>query len=189
MSIRQEPHLVADGRRLASRAIVLQSLQSIPCYAFRRVIVPVSHSHFDNRTDETWGGLGVASNMEEHAFDYEDLGFAMMTIEQFIGGAILDNDLVVSPDEVMIAGQIEPFKPNLKGRERLMQMPAWKPKKGDLFCALLGKDDYLYFECVGRTGSSIMSDFGAKYVFNQKFNLDFLPVFDESKLKDVKALD
>ncbi len=189
MSIRQEPHLVANGRRIASRSIVLQSLQSIPAYAFKRVIVPITDSFFDNRTDETWAGLGVASNADEHAFDYEPLGFAMMTIEQFIGGAILDNDLAITTDEVMIAGQIEPFNPNLKGRERLMQMPDWKPKKGDLFCALLAKDDYLYFECVGRTGSSIMSDFGAKYVFNQKFNLDFLPIFDESKLKDVKALD
>ncbi|WP_410472117.1 hypothetical protein ACGTJS_11085 [Faucicola mancuniensis] len=189
MSIRQEPHLVANGRRLASRAIVLQSLQSIPAYAFKRVIVPITDSFFDNRTDETWAGLGVASNADEHAFDYEPLGFAMVTIEQFIGGSIHDNNMIVTTDEVMIAGQVEPYYPNLKGRDRLLQIPEWQPKKGDLFCLLLASDDYIYMECVGRTGSSIMADFGAKYVFNQKFNLDFLPVFDESKLDDVGALD
>ena len=189
MSLRIETNLIANGRRRASRQIVLQSLQSIPAYAFRKVIKPVPNGVFAERTNETWGGLGVASNADEHAFDYEPLGFAMMTIEQFIGGAIHDNGMLIVPDEVTMAGQVEPYDPLLKGAERVDKIPDWQPKKDDLFCMLLGKDDYLYMECVGKTGSSMMADFGAKYVFNQKFNLEFLPAFDESKLADVSPLE
>ena len=191
MSLRVETTLVADGRRLASRSIVLQSLQSIPCFAFRKVILPVPNSTFENRTDETWGGLGVSSDvkMDEHAFDYEPLGHAMLTIEQYIGGAVYDNNMLIQPDEISMAGQIEPYDINLKGRERLVNIPTWKPKKTDIFCLMLAEDSYIYMECVGRTGSSMMADFGVKYVFNQKFDLDFLPAFDESKIDDKSPLE
>lgn len=191
MSLRVETHLVADGRRLASRSIVLQSLQSIPAFAFRKVILPIPNSKFTNRADETWGGLGVSSDIieDEHAFDYEPLGHAMMTVEQFIGGAVHDGGMLIQPDEVSMAGQVEPYDINLTGRERLQNIPTWQPKTGDLFCMLLGEENYLYMECVGRTGSSMMADFGVKYVFNQKFDLPFLPAFDESKIDDKSPLD
>ena len=190
MSLRSETNQVANGRRLACRSIVLQSLQSIPCFVFRKVILPVPNSQFADRTDETWGGLGVTSDLrfDEHAFDYEPLGHAMMAQEQFIGGAVHDGGMLIQPDEITMAGQVEPYYIESKGRERLVNIPGWQVKSGDLFCLLLGKDNYLYFECVGRTGSSIMADFGVKYVFNQKFDLDFLPAFDESKIDDVSPL-
>lgn len=191
MSLRIETHRVADGRRLASRAIVLQSLQSIPAFAFRKVILPVPDSPFANRDDETWGGLGVASGvmMDEHAFDYEPLGHAMLTCEQFIGGAVYDNNLIIQPEDITMAGQVEPYNINLHGRERLVNIPDWIPKVSDLFCLLLAEDNFIYMECVGRTGSSMMADFGVKYVFNQKFDLNFLPAFDESLIDDVSPLD
>lgn len=189
MSLRIETKLVADGRRLASRAIVLQSLQSMPCYAFRRVILPVTDSHFTHRTHETWGGLGVASDLDEHAFDYEALGHCMVAIEHFLGGTIHDNGLLIQPDEVSMTGQVEPYNPKLKGTERLKNLPDWQPQKGDLFCLLLGQDNYLYMECIGKMGTSLMADFGVRYAFNQKFNLDFLTTFDETQLTDRSPLD
>lgn len=188
MTLRIETKLIADGRRLASRSIVMQSLGSIPCYAFRKVILPVPDSQFGNRTDETWGGLGVASSADEHAFDYEPLGHAMMTMEAFIGGGVHDGNVFIQPDEVTMAGQVEPYDITLQGKDRLRYLPNWAPEVGDLFCMLLAEDNYIYVECVGRTGSSIMSDFGVKYVFNQKYDLGFLPTFDETQLADISPI-
>lgn len=88
-----------------------------------------------------------------------------------------------------MAGQVEPYDINLHGRERLVNIPDWMPKVSDLFCLLLAEDNFIYMECVGRTGSSMMADFGVKYVFNQKFDLNFLPAFDESLIDDVSPLD
>lgn len=194
MSLRTETHQVANGRRRATRAIVLQSLQSIPCFVFRKVIVKVPDSYFDDRTDETWGGLGVASTMDEHAFDYEPLGYAMMTVEQFLGGAIHDNGMLIVPDEATMSGQVEPVVKEFlqvdsrNRRQYFDTIPDWTPQKEDLFCLMIAPDDYIFMECVGKTGSSLMSDFGAKYVFNQKFNLDFIPNLDEGKIEDMPAL-
>lgn len=188
MSLHQKTYATFDGRRLASRAVVLQSMQSIPCYCFRKEMVKVPNSTFDERMDETWGGLGVASDTEEHAFDYVALGHAMMTVERFMGGAVHDGNELVVPDEVAVMGLVEPYDINLKGRERLQNAPDWIPKKGDLFCMLLGEDNYIYLECVGRMGATLVADFGVKYVFNQKFDLDFLDAFDESNIADVSSL-
>lgn len=184
MSLHQKTYKTFDGRRLASRAIVLQSMQSIPCYCFRKEIIKVPNSAFDERLDETWGGLGVASDADEHAFDYVSLGHAMMTVERFMGGYVHDGDGLVVPDEIAIMGLVEPYDIDLKGRERLQNVPEWTPKKGDVFCMLLDEDNYIYLECVGRTGSSLVSDFGAKYVFNQKFDLDFIGALDETNIVD-----
>lgn len=189
MSLRIETKLVADGRRLASRAIVLQSLQSIPCYAFRKVILPIPDSEIAERQHETWGGLGFASDFDEHAFEYQDLGHCMIVMEQFMGGAVHDGNQFVDMAEIAVSGQIEPYYPNLTKSERIKQMPDWTPKKGDIFCLLIGENNYTYLECVGRTGSSMMGDFGVKYAFNQKLDLDFLPQFDENNIVDRTPLE
>lgn len=187
MSLRQETTLIADGRRLSSRAIVLQSLSSVPCFAFRKVILPVQNSHFDDRLDEVWGGLGVATDMHEHAVDYEALGHCMLMLNNFMGG--YTNDIAVGFDDVLVEGQVEPYDLNLTHRERLYHLPNWTPQKGDLFCLLLGEGNYLYLECVGKNGSSLMADFGVKYLFNQKFDLSFLDSLDTDFINDKNALD
>lgn len=187
MSLRIENTLIADGRRLAVRAIVLQSQSSVPCFAFRRVILPVTHSRFDDRLDETWGGLGVASTADEHAFDYEPLGHCMMVLSEFVGG--FAGEFGTNFDEIPILGQVEPYDITLTHRERLHNLPDWTPKKGDLFCLLLGENSSLYLECVGVIGSSLMGDFGVKYVFNQKFDLDFLDTLDKDFINDIPAVD
>lgn len=187
MSLRIENTLIADGRRLAVRAIVLQSLSSVPCFAFRRVILPAPNSLFDDRLDEVWGGLGVASGADEHAFDYEPLGHCMVVLSAFMGGFV--NDFAVGFDDVLTEGQVEPYDIALTHRERLHQLPNWTPQKGDLFCLLLGENHYLYLECVGKTGTSLMADFGVKYVFNQKFDLNFLDSLDKDFINDVQAVD
>lgn len=187
MSLRIENTLIADGRRLSVRAIVLQSLSSVPCFAFRRVILPVDNSVSNNRLDDVWGGLGVASGSDEHAFDYEALGHCMIVLNAYNGG--FTGEFGTGFDDVLIEGQIEPYDIGLTHRERLQNMPDWTPKKGDLFCLLLGENNYLYLECVGKSGSSLMGDFGVKYLFNQKFDLDFLDSLDKDFINDTNAVD
>lgn len=189
MSLHHKTPIVADGRRQAARAIVLQSMSSLPCFAFAKSIINDPNSAFDRRVDETWGGLGVASDAEEHAFDYEPLGHAMMTMERFMGGMLHDADASVVADEVMVMGLVEPYDHTLTGRDRLINVPDWTLKKGDLLCILLAADHYIYLECVGRLAQSIMTDFGVKYVFNQKHDLDFLDALDKDNIADISPLD
>ena len=56
---------VAEGRRVASRSIVLTSQSAVSSYVFRRSVVPAVAG--ESREETVWEGGMVLSDHEEHA--------------------------------------------------------------------------------------------------------------------------
>jgi hypothetical protein len=159
---------VADGRRLASRSIVMTQISSIPCVVWRKKVNPITDGV--EREDESWGGLGVLSESDEHAIEYEQLGLACLLLDRFTGGSVNSSRTLVDSGEESIIAQIEPYIDGLTGRELLVQLPEWVPKSGDMFGFLIGDDALIWLELVSIMGQSFMSDFGTKYLLNKRDN-------------------
>lgn len=183
MSLRIENRLVASGQRLTNRIITLRSQSVIPAFVFRRVVKPVTNSDNERKFD-TWAGLGVVSNSEDHAIDYEPLGHAMVLMLDMLGGASHDTGMFILPEEMSSMALIEPYDIELEGDERLKNAPDWEPKKGDLFCLLLNEHKE-YHECTGVMGLSMMANHGKRYALAQRFDLNYLDAFREEDIDDV----
>lgn len=175
--VRKEATRVADGRRFAARSIVITNLSSIECYVYRRNIVPINAN--EARQETIYAGAVVLSSQEEHATEYEDLGYAKLLFDHFSGGSLHnDMDDINSGDPIFYA-QIEPFDLAYieSQRDMIRNVPDWQPKKGDIFALLISEDTIKWLECVGSQGQSIHSDYGNKYVLNLRDPLDHLEPF------------
>lgn len=183
MTLRVENKLVTDARRLSNRIITLRSLSVIPCFAFRQVVLSLKDMDVD-RQEVTYSGLGAISSSDEHAFDYEPLGHAMVHMIDSLGGAFHDSQTFVTPEEVSSIVLIEPYDIELEGDDRLKYAPDWEPKKGDLICFLLN-DHKEYHEVTGVLSNSMLATSGKRYMLNQRFDMDYLDAFDEDSIADV----
>ena len=163
-------HQVANGRRLAARQVVMNTLATIQCQVFRKIIIPNGAAQAEE-TDLSWNSI-ARSEQDEPDYEYEEVGFACMLLDRYMGGNILKNNSMVDSEEVTTMAQIEPYDQTLATkREQIFSIPPWQPKEGDIFALLIDEDIILWLEIVGITGQSMMSDFGKKYMLNKRDSL------------------
>ena len=185
MTLRIENQLVTEGKRLTNRIVTMRSLSAIPTFAFRRTILPLKNMS-EERQAVTYSGLGMVSDSDEHSFDYEPLGHAMVHIIDSLGGAFHDSGTFVTPEDVTSMALVEPYDIDLMGDDRIKYCPDWELKKGDLLCFLLNGHKE-YHECTGIMGNSMLASHGKRYMLNQRFDMDYLDAFDEDSIDDVEV--
>lgn len=159
---------VAEGRRLAIRSIVMTHIANIPCVVWRKKVNPITDGV--DREDESWGGLGVLSEGDEHAIEYEQIGLARILLDRFPGGTVNSSATLVDSSDESIIASIEPYIEGVEGRQLFMQLPDWEPKTGDMFGFLISDEALIWLELVSIMGQSFMTDFGTKYMLNKRDN-------------------
>lgn len=164
---------VANGRRMAARSIVLSHLGAIPCQVWRKKIVPASSAHPD-RHEEVFQGIAVLSDSDDHAFEFEPIGYAKLLLDGFTGTIISSNRTMVDGEGESFVGQIEPYDPDLEPHKRVLTIPEWQVKNGDLFALLLSEHVILWLEIVSPLGQTLIADFGAKYILNKRDELTYI---------------
>ena len=175
--IRTELHHVANGRRLATRKVVMNTLASIPCQVWRKDVHSADAVQPDPQaTGLTWDAVKL-SDMEEPNYDYLELGYAYILIDKFTASWVHENYSGVGEAELPIIAQAEPYDPDLEGLERIAQVPNWQPKQGDLYALLIDEKLIIWLELVDITGQTLMNDFGVKYIFNRRDDLTHLEPF------------
>lgn len=181
---------VAEGRKFASRSIVITSLSSIECHVYRRQVIPAEVGK--EREETIWEGGMRLSDQEEHATEYKPIGYAMMLFDKFSGGSIHSNGDDINSEEAIFYVQIEPFYiDNYHSKnEMLRNIPDWQPKKGDIFALIIEDDLIKWVECVGSTGQSLHSHHGDRYIMNLRDSLMHLDPFKqhEELLKPVSNI-
>lgn len=175
-SINPIANKVLDGRRRMARQMVLTTTSSIPAIVFQKKILDTAKG---NRLDDSWGGLGVMSEEDEQAFDYEDKGYAMVLLDQFVGASLSKSLLAVDGAESSFMGQIEPFDNEQDLFRQYENKTGWTPESGDVMCLLLSKDFALWVENVGQQGQTLVGDFGVKYLLNKRDDLAYLGLFND----------
>lgn len=174
-SINGIANLVLDGRRKMARITVLTTVSAIPAIVFRKVLLQGQN---DDDSD-AWGGIGVMSDEDEHAFDYEQKGFAMVLLDQFTGAALNKGLIAVDYAEPSFMVQIEPFNPDIDLFKQYVDQTGWHPESGDAMCLLIRDDFALWVENVGQQGQTLVSDFAVKYLLNKRDDLSYLSTFDQ----------
>lgn len=169
---------VADGRRFASRSIVITSLTAISCYVFRRHTIPAKEG--ESRAETVWQGGIVLSEHEEHATEYKEQGYAMLQFDRFSAGSLHtngDNDINIG--ESVLNAQIEPFfieNYNSKA-DMLRNVPEWRPEKGDIFALVVEGDLIKWVECIGVSGQTLHAHHGETYALTFRDSLMHLDPF------------
>lgn len=168
---------VAEGRKHASRAVVVSSLSSVSAFVFRREISPVKDG--EGRYDTIYEGGLVLSDIDDHAVEYKEQGHAIVLFDHITGGSIhSDGDDTNIGEEVFYA-QIEPihFSDYGKRAQMLKNVPDWKPIKGDIFALVVSQDIIKWVEVLGISGQSLHSHYGERYVLNVRDRLMHLDPF------------
>lgn len=168
---------VAEGRRFASRSVVITNLSSIECLVFRRSVVPAVEG--ESREDTIWEGGMMLSEQEEHATEYQEQGYAMLLLDKFSGGSIHSSGDDINSGEAMFYAQIEPFHyADYESKANMLRnTPDWKPEKGDILAMVVNADLIKWVEVVGVTGQSLHAQHGERYVLNIRDNLMHLEPF------------
>lgn len=175
---------VANGRHLAARRIVMNTLGTIPAQVWRKRIV------YSNPTDETKpvDPLSFEANalsiQDEPNYEYDPLGFAYVLPDKFNGGVIHKNNSMNNPSDLVIIAQIEAYNAALPTlSEQIFQIPDTQFQEGDLLGLMIYEGFIVWFEIVGISGQTMMSDFGKKYVLNRRDELGIDPVKSEVELR------
>ena len=173
MNVNTIVNRVANGRRLAARSIVMQSLSTIPALVFRKRLIP-NDPATPTASGLSWNGIANA-DVDEPEYEYDDIGAAMVLMDSFTGAAVLENNSMSDSNDFEIMAQIEPYDDSLDSeRERLTNIPEWLPERGDIFGLAVAEDFVVWLELMDITGSSLLGDFGKRYLLNKLDNLDFL---------------
>ncbi len=168
---------VAEGRRFASRSIVLTNLSAIECKVFRRSVVPAEDN--ETRAETIWEGGMMLGDDDEHATEYQDQGFAMMLLDKFTGGSIHSDGEDINSGEAMFYAQIEPFHyADYESKSQMLRnTPDWEPVKGDIFAMVISKDVIKWAEVIGVSGQSLHAHHGKRYILNIRDRLMHLEPF------------
>lgn len=184
--LRTELHQVANGRRLAARKVVINTLASIPCQVWRKNVHTADVQSPDPQATElTWDSVKL-SDVEEPDYDYQELGYAYILIDKFVASWVHENNSLVGNMDIPIVAQVEPYDPLLDGMDRIVNVPTWQPKQGDLYALLIDEKLIIWLEMVEISGQTLMSDFGVKYVFNRRDDLTHIePFADEFEQREI----
>ena len=174
-SINPIANRVLDGRKRLARQMVLTTVSSIPALVYSKRLIDTE----EGDRQDTWGGLGVMSEEDEQAFDYDEKGFAMVLLDQFTGAAINKGLIAVDGAEASFLAQIEPFDNEKDLFKQYENTTGWTPESGDVYCLLLREDFALWVENVGQQGQTLVGDFGTKYLLNKRDDLAYLGLFNK----------
>lgn len=166
---------VVDGRKRLARQMVLTTTAAIPAIVFSKRIID---SEDGDRMD-AWAGLGVMSEEDEQAFDYDEKGFAMVLLDHFTGAALHKGLIAVDGADASFMAQIEPFDNEQDLFKQYTNTTGWYPESGDVLCLLISDEYALWVENVGQQGQTIIGDFGVKYLLNKRDDLAYLGLFDK----------
>lgn len=170
---------VANGRRLAARRIVMNTLASITAQLWRKNVVYDN----DKNSNVPEDGLSFESLMvsaqDEPNYSYEYVGMVYVLADRFNGGYVHKNFSMVNPNDVAISAQIEPYDDALETlAERINSIPDIHLKEGDILGLSVYEDFLVWFEVVSITGQTLMADFGTKYILNRRDDLQLDPIKD-----------
>lgn len=178
---------VANGRRLATRMVVMNTVATIPCLVWRKKVVE-SEPATATKTGINWRSLAL-SDQEEPDYEYDEQGHAYMLLDHFTGGNVLENNSMVDGEDTAIFAQIEPYDNEIQSkRDQIITVPCWTPKEGDLFALLIAEGLVLWLEVVTITGQGMMTDFGKKYVLNKRDDLSHKEPFTDELNQRVDGL-
>lgn len=169
--------MVANGRRLAARHLVMNAPGTIACQVWRKRVI-LNDPATSTQTGLSWDVVKL-SDQDEPEYDYDEVGHAYLLIDQFVGGAVFENNTMVDGGEAAVSAQIEPYLDSIENkRDQVMSIPDWLPKEGDVFALLIHENLILWMEVVTITGSSLVADFGKRYILNKR-DMPDMPLFND----------
>ncbi|WP_445344644.1 hypothetical protein [Acinetobacter bohemicus] len=171
---------VANGRHMAARRIVMNTVASISAQVWRKRIVYSNPVDAGKPADPLSFEANALSMQDEPNYEYDHVGHAFILADKFNGGYIHKNNSMNNPSDLAILAQIEVYDADLPTlAEQLLQIPDTQLNEGDLLGLMIYEGFILWFEIVGISGQTLMSDFGKKYVLNRRDEIGLDPVKSE----------
>lgn len=175
---------VANGRHLAARRVVMNTLGSIPSQVWRKRIVYSNPADAGQPVDPLSFEANALSIQDEPNYEYDHLGFAYVLADKFNGGMIHKNNSMNNPSDLTLIVQIAAYNADLDTlTEQINEIPDTQFQEGDLLALMIYEGFIVWFEIVGITGQTLMSDFGKKYVLNRRDELGIDPIQSEVELR------
>jgi len=175
---------VANGRHLAARRVVMNTLGSIPSQVWRKRIVYSNPADAGLPVDPLSFEANALSIQDEPNYEYDHLGFAYVLADKFNGGMIHKNNSMNNPSDLTLIVQIAAYNADLDTlTEQINEIPDTQFQEGDLLALMIYEGFIVWFEIVGITGQTLMSDFGKKYVLNRRDELGIDPIQSEVELR------
>ena len=171
---------VANGRRIAARQVVMNSLASIQVQVWHKVPIYNNPTDTSKPNDLSFEGIMV-SKQDEPNYSYETKGSAFILLDKFNGGNVNRNYNVDVGIEIPVLAQIEPVDlvTYTTQRDQIFNIPDWHLAEGDLLFCYIDDDNFIWYEIVQITGQTLMKDFGVKYVLNRRDELSLDPIKSE----------
>ena len=185
MTLNTAVNRVANGRRLAARRIVMNTLGSVRCQIWRKSVIYSNDQDQSKPFDKLSFEAISLSQQDEPNYEYKDIGYAYVLADKFNGGVVHKNNSMVNASDLVILAQIEPYDPSLVQREQIFNIPELTLKEGDLLGLMIYEGFIVWYEIVGMQGQTIMADFGVKYVLNRRDELTISPVSDEVQSREI----
>ena len=175
---------VANGRHLAARRVVMNTLGSIPSQVWRKRIVYSNQADAHVPVDPLSFEANALSIQDEPNYEYDHLGFAYVLADKFNGGMIHKNNSMNNPSDLTLIVQIAAYNADLETlTDQINEIPDTQFQEGDLLALMIYEGFIVWFEIVGITGQTLMSDFGKKYVLNRRDELGIDPIQSEVELR------
>ena len=175
---------VANGRHLAARRVVMNTLGSIPSQVWRKRIIYSNPADAGLPVDPLSFEANALSIQDEPNYEYDHLGFAYVLADKFNGGVIHKNNSMNNPSDLTLIVQIAAYNADLETlTEQINEIPDTQFQEGDLLALMIYEGFIVWFEIVGITGQTLMSDFGKKYVLNRRDELGIDPIQSEVELR------
>ena len=175
---------VANGRHLAARRVVMNTLGSIPSQVWRKRIVYSNPVDAGLPVDPLSFEANALSIQDEPNYEYDHLGFAYVLADKFNGGMIHKNNSMNNPSDLTLIVQIAAYNADLETlTDQINEIPDTQFQEGDLLALMIYEGFIVWFEIVGITGQTLMSDFGKKYVLNRRDELGIDPIQSEVELR------
>lgn len=150
---------VANGRHLAARRVVMNTLGSIPSQVWRKRIVYSNPADAGLPVDPLSFEANALSIQDEPNYEYDHLGFAYVLADKFNGGMIHKNNSMNNPSDLTLIVQIAAYNADLDTlTEQINEIPDTKFQKGDLLALMIYEGFIVWFEIVGISGQTLMSD-------------------------------
>ncbi|WP_034424531.1 hypothetical protein [Acinetobacter schindleri] len=177
--LREETKQVVNGRRLATRRIVMNTLATVTAQVWRKEVVYTTDGN-NPKSKLSFEALQT-SQQDEPNYKYNHVGYASVLFDKFNGGYMSKNNAVNNPVEASLMAQIEPFDMTLPTiDDQIFKVPKWVIKEGDILGLMLYGEHVVWVEVVNLNGQTVMPDFGIKYTLNRRDDLMIEPIRGEA---------